>query len=67
MEWTLPVVEDYDPDEPPFEYLLRTGSSPIMFQGLPGAHLPDIAEQFSEYLSLQRIEKWATENIPHKE
>lgn len=63
MQWTLPVVEDYDPDEPIFKYFLRTGRIPIMFQELPGVHLPDIAEQFCEYLSLRQIEKWATKNI----
>jgi very-short-patch-repair endonuclease len=63
MQWTLPVVEDYDPDEPSFEYFLRTDRFPTMFQELPGVHLPDIGEHFCEYLSLRQIEKWAAQNI----
>lgn len=35
----------------------------IFFCDLPGAHIPDIAEQLAEYLCLREIERWAETNL----
>jgi hypothetical protein len=59
MQWTLPVAHDYRPEEAPFDYFSRTGQFPIALSDVPGAHIPDIAEWFSEYLALREVEKWA--------
>ena len=63
MRWTLPVVENYNPREAPIDYFLRTGKMPIAFPNLPGVHIPDVAEQFGEYLCLRRVELWAKSNL----
>jgi len=59
MQWALPIERDYDDKEAPIDYALRTGKLPIAFSGLPGVHIPDIIEWFSEYLALREVEKWA--------
>ena len=59
MQWTLPIVEDYDPKEPAIEYFLRTGKLPYAFSEIPGVHIPYITEWFSGYLALREVEKWA--------
>lgn len=56
---TLPIVSNYDPDEVPIDYYLRTGEFPISFQELPGVTAFDIANNISEYLGYRQIEKWA--------
>jgi hypothetical protein len=63
MRWTLPVAEDYDSDESGFDYFVRKGEMPYVFSDLPGVHIPDIAEWFSEYLALREVEKWAELNL----
>lgn len=35
----------------------------IVFCDLSGVHIPDIAEQFAEYLCLREIEKWIESNL----
>lgn len=62
IQWTLPIVQDYDPKEGPLKYLLEKGRSPFYFQEIPGVHIPYIARQFCEYLGLKRIEEWAKDN-----
>lgn len=64
MQWTLPVVKDYNPNESGFEYFQRRRQMPYSFAGLPGVHIPNITEWFSEYLALQEIEKWAETHLP---
>jgi hypothetical protein len=59
MQWALPIEPDYDDKETPIDYMMRTGRVPIAFADLPGVHIPDIIEWFSEYLALREIEKWA--------
>jgi hypothetical protein len=59
MQWTLPVVDDYIFDQNFFDYFDRTGNLPYSFIDIPGIHIPDIAEWFTEYLALRKIEKWA--------
>ena len=59
MQWTLPVVEDYDPHQPGIEYLARMGRLPYTFAYAPGVHIPAIVEWFTEYLSLRAVEDWA--------
>jgi hypothetical protein len=36
----------------------------FLFCDLPGVHVPDVAEDLSEYLCLRDIEKWAGDNLP---
>lgn len=66
MKWSLPVVEDYEEDEIPADYLLRTGKLPIAYADPPGVHVPYVVEWFSEYLALREIEYWAAMNLPSK-
>lgn len=59
MQWGLPTVTDYDWSEPATDYAERTGGMPYVFTDLPGAHAPDIAESFADYLFLREVEDWA--------
>lgn len=60
----LPIVSDYDPNETPIEYFLRTGEMPISFPELPGVTPHDIGETVSEYLGFREVEKWADKEHP---
>lgn len=62
-QWMLPIVEDYNPEEAPVEYLHRTGILPVFFSSIPGSFWMQIAENFCDYLSLSMLEEWALENL----
>lgn len=61
---SLPIVNDYDASEAPFEYFMRNRKIPISFPSLPGVTPHDIGETMSEYLGLREVEKWFIRNQP---
>lgn len=63
LQWILPLTDDLSEEESFFEYRARTGKIPYSFQDIPGASIPEIAEQMCEYLCLRDVESWAKENI----
>lgn len=64
IQWTLPLVEDYDRDETQLQYYLKTGRFPVVYQDIPGISMPELAENFCEYLALRQVEEWAKKNLP---
>lgn len=66
IQWTVPVVEDFDWRETPFEYYRKTGRTPIAFQDIPGISMPELAENFCEFLALKKLCDWAEQNLPAK-
>jgi very-short-patch-repair endonuclease len=66
IQWTLPLVEDYDGSETQFQYYLRTGNFPVTYQNIPGISIPELADNFCDFLALREIEKWAKENLIKK-
>jgi len=64
MQWILRTEEDYSWEkEAPIEYMMRTGKIPHIDTRVPGIHIPNVAESFSEYLALREIEKWAEKHL----
>lgn len=64
LRWPLIIEEDYDGEEAPIDYMLRTGRMPICFPDLPGAHVPSICEAVAEYLALREVSRWADVHAP---
>ena len=63
MQWGVPIVEDWQHDEAPFDYFSRTRQLPYWFSEPPGVHIPDIVEWFVEYLALRQVEAWAERHL----
>jgi len=63
VRWTLPVVDDYDEEETPMSYAARTGAFPIAYQDVPGISMPELAENFCDYLALKKTEEWASQRV----
>jgi Protein of unknown function (DUF2726) len=59
IRWPLIIEVDYDGEEAPIDYMLRTGRVPVCFPNLPGAHVPSICEAVAEYLALREVARWA--------
>ena len=64
IQWALPLAEDYDWHETPIEYLQKSGRIPISFQQIPGISMPELAENFCEFLALRELCNWAKQNLP---
>jgi len=64
--WVYPTEVDYDPEEAPFNFIIRTGRNPIYMPHIPGAFIPDIARNFCSYLALKQIEIWAENNLERR-
>jgi very-short-patch-repair endonuclease len=62
VRWTLPAVNDYDDSDAPMTYALKTGRFPIAYQNVPGISMPQLAENFCDYVALKKIEDWARDN-----
>jgi hypothetical protein len=60
MQWTLPIVEGFDPDHDTWvAYTARTGEPPYVWAGLLGVFTPNIARWFAEFLGCREVERWA--------
>jgi len=64
--WVYPIEVDYNPEEVPLDFFIRTGRNPISMPHIPGAFLPEIAENFCNYLALKQIEIWAENNLKRR-
>ena len=58
-QWTSPVVNDYDESETQLQYYLRTDTFPVVYQDIPGISMPELVENFCDYLALKKAERWA--------
>jgi len=63
IQWTLPIVEDFNWKEAPIYYAARTGNFPIAYQDIPGISMPELVENVCEFLALRQIEMWAKEHL----
>jgi hypothetical protein len=64
LRWPLIIEEDFDGEEAPIDYMLRTSRMPICFPDLPGAHVPSICQAVAEYLALREVLRWAHVHAP---